>query len=127
MKTIIKCPKCNWEHDWKEHWMCTCGHFWDTFTTRGRCPSCGYQWKHTACPSCSKWSRHLDWYHEPIDDHFSETDQTESVPELEKLLVADVSLKILQFMNASTLLFTYIVLLITFKCRIRAREETPRS
>ena len=34
----------------------------DTGKSRGRCPSCSYQWEDTACLSCSRWSRHADWY-----------------------------------------------------------------
>jgi len=39
-----------------------CGHVWNTFDTRGLCPGCSHQWKHTACLSCTRWSLHEDWY-----------------------------------------------------------------
>ena len=68
----IRCPKCNWEPDGKPYWKCTCNHRWDTFSTAGRCPSCGKQWKETQCiqyiaSGCGKFSPHLDWY-EDLDD-----------------------------------------------------------
>jgi predicted amidophosphoribosyltransferase len=39
-----------------------CGHGWNTFDTRGACPGCSYQWKHTWCLDCGKPSLHDDWY-----------------------------------------------------------------
>lgn len=67
----IRCPKCKWEPDEYPYWMCSCGFTWNTFSTGGRCPSCGKQWQHTQCieqaGGCDKWSLHLDWY-ENLDD-----------------------------------------------------------
>ena len=67
MDTIrIRCPKCNWEPDGDAHWSCSCGTTWDTFSTGGRCPSCGKVWDDTQCivtaGGCPEWSKHLDWY-----------------------------------------------------------------
>ena len=60
----IRCPTCAWEPSRGDRWHCheTCGHVWNTFETRGRCPECGKQWAETACLRCGVWSRHEDWY-----------------------------------------------------------------
>ncbi len=60
----IRCPKCRWQPSRTSRWYCRCGHAWNTFDTRGRCPSCGYQWRDTACHSCHEWSAHDAWYEE---------------------------------------------------------------
>jgi hypothetical protein len=60
----ISCPKCTWEPDGKAYWGCTCGVFWNTFDTYGKCPGCGKVWKDTQCPACAAWSPHADWYTE---------------------------------------------------------------
>ncbi|MEL6719464.1 MAG: hypothetical protein AAFP82_12170 [Bacteroidota bacterium] len=62
----ICCPKCDWEPDGGEYWMCNCGFVWDTFSTAARCPSCGKQHEETQCidhvGGCGQFSPHLDWY-----------------------------------------------------------------
>jgi hypothetical protein len=60
----IRCPKCAWEPRREDRWYCNpgCGHTWNTFDTRGACPSCGKQWHETVCLRCGAWSRHEDWY-----------------------------------------------------------------
>lgn len=58
----IRCPKCAWQPRAEDRWFCNCAFGWNTFDTRGRCPACGYQWTATACPRCSLWSQHEDWY-----------------------------------------------------------------
>jgi hypothetical protein len=61
----IRCPKCRWRPVASSRWWCNrprCGHTWNTFDTRGKCPKCTYQWRETACLKCSKWSLHEDWY-----------------------------------------------------------------
>jgi len=63
----IACPKCSWEPDGGAYWACTkCGCSWNTFDTRGKCPSCGKQYHNTQCigyrGGCDKMSPHLDWY-----------------------------------------------------------------
>jgi hypothetical protein len=60
----IRCPKCAWEPTKSDRWCCEpgCGHLWNTFETRGQCPSCNKQWAETACLRCLQWSRHDDWY-----------------------------------------------------------------
>ena len=58
----IRCPKCKWEPHAADLWQCSCGTFWNTFTTYGQCPSCKKVWKDTQCPACWKWSPHADWY-----------------------------------------------------------------
>jgi hypothetical protein len=69
----IQCPACQWKPDKQSRWFCIsmgapenfssgCGHGWNTFDTRGTCPGCKYQWRHTTCMSCSVTSLHDDWY-----------------------------------------------------------------
>ena len=68
MKIEICCPKCEWEPDGGSHWVCTCGHHWNTFDTCGKCPQCSRTWEDTQCPGpgfpggCGSWSKHVDWY-----------------------------------------------------------------
>ena len=57
-----RCPLCHWEPLPGDEWVCDCGHVWDTFQTRGRCPRCGYQWEETECLVCWEMSPHEDWY-----------------------------------------------------------------
>ncbi len=70
----IRCPSCKWQPSSRDRWYCMsmgppenfnggCGHGWHTFATRGKCPGCSYQWKHTTCFSCNITSPHDDWYH----------------------------------------------------------------
>lgn len=58
----IRCPACRWHPLSSEIWMCRCGHRWNTFDTRGRCPACQYQWTETHCRVCNAKSPHGDWY-----------------------------------------------------------------
>lgn len=60
----IRCPKCAWQPKKSDRWFCSkCNRgVWNTFDTRGVCPVCKYEWKWTACLSCSQWSLHDDWY-----------------------------------------------------------------
>ena len=58
----IRCPHCRWKPRAWDRWGCRCGHSWNTFDTRGRCPQCEYQWHHTQCLSCHVFSPHEDWY-----------------------------------------------------------------
>lgn len=69
----IRCPICRWQPTKSSRWYCLpmgapenftggCGKSWHTFDTRGLCPSCRYQWKHTTCPRCGGTSLHEDWY-----------------------------------------------------------------
>lgn len=62
--TRIRCPMCGWEPSKSDHWSCEpgCGHVWNTFETRGRCPGCDKKWFLTACLRCSQWSPHENWY-----------------------------------------------------------------
>jgi hypothetical protein len=71
----IRCPKCGWQPDGRAHWTCTnrvdgrlCVTTWNTFDTRGRCPTCSYQWTDTCCPVCHRWSLHEDWYEKAEED-----------------------------------------------------------
>ena len=70
---IIKCPRCYWEPDGKNHWICSCGNVWNTFNTVGICPSCDRIWEYTQCPGpgfpggCGIFSKHDDWYIIPIN------------------------------------------------------------
>ena len=67
----IYCPACRWEPDGGAHWGCSCGHVWNTFDTGGICPQCQYRWRHTGCPTCTAWSRHVNWYH-GLDEQLAE-------------------------------------------------------
>lgn len=58
----IRCPKCRWNPRATDRWMCLCGHTWNTFDTRGKCPGCSHQWNETMCLSCLEWSEHVTWY-----------------------------------------------------------------
>jgi len=58
----IQCPICEWNPDGEKHWTCSCGHKWNTFKTKGKCPKCKTQWKETSCPGCGKNTPHIDWY-----------------------------------------------------------------
>jgi hypothetical protein len=69
----IRCPHCNWSPDASSRWFCAdcdapeyfyggCYTSWNTFETRGRCPTCAHQWIWTSCLRCAGWSRHEDWY-----------------------------------------------------------------
>jgi hypothetical protein len=72
----IRCPVCLWQPPKSSRWYCLpmgapehftggCGQAWNTFDTRGRCPGCSYQWRHTTCLRCQATSRHDDWYETP--------------------------------------------------------------
>jgi hypothetical protein len=69
----IRCPLCKWSPDRSSRWTCwDCGHpeyfyngcgtEWNTFDTRGVCPTCAHPWIWTSCLSCWSWSKHEDWY-----------------------------------------------------------------
>jgi len=69
----IRCPLCQWRPLSASRWCCDasaapepffqgCGTSWNTFATRGRCPSCAHQWRWTSCLRCAQWSLHEDWY-----------------------------------------------------------------
>ena len=71
----IRCPLCRWQPIASSRWGCesfgppepafeACGTVWNTFSTRGRCPGCGHQWRWTSCLQCAGWSLHEDWYEE---------------------------------------------------------------
>ncbi len=71
----IRCPHCRWQPRRSDHWACCpagapehfeggCGTVWHTFDTRGLCPGCGYQWRHTMCLRCGQWALHQAWYEE---------------------------------------------------------------
>ena len=59
---IIQCPSCEWKPDGGKHWGCSCGHVWNTFKTKAKCPKCDMQWKDTRCPACRSSTPHSDWY-----------------------------------------------------------------
>jgi hypothetical protein len=60
----ILCPVCDWQPLKHDRWLCSCGHWWNTFDTGGVCPTCLQQWTMTQCLSfaCLRWSPHSDWY-----------------------------------------------------------------
>ncbi len=74
----IRCPLCGWQPSRGDRWVCGlrlgpfvvlgCGHVWNTFDTRGRCPACGKQWTVTACHACHRLSPHEDWYERGGDE-----------------------------------------------------------
>ena len=59
---VSQCPKCQWSPGREALWRCECGHTWNTFDTRGKCPQCEKQWTATQCLNCHQWSTHDDWY-----------------------------------------------------------------
>lgn len=59
---IIQCSICEWNPDGGKHWGCSCGHLWNTFKTKGKCPKCKTQWEDTRCPGCGKSTPHKEWY-----------------------------------------------------------------
>lgn len=61
----IECPRCEWEPDGKAYWRCSCGHVWNTFDTKAKCPACNKQWEDTYCPGCGLTSPHKEWYIDP--------------------------------------------------------------
>jgi hypothetical protein len=63
----IRCPACKWRPAKHDAWACNpgCGHVWNTFETRGECPTCEKRWLQTQCMRCSVWSPHDDWYEDP--------------------------------------------------------------
>src|SRR5258708_5567206 len=65
----IRCPKCRWNPRPSDRWICHCGHTWNTFDTRGKCPACAFQWRHTMCLSCVQWSEHDAWYEKEDKPH----------------------------------------------------------
>jgi len=77
----IRCPKCDWQPEASSRWCCAdadapeyfyggCFTMWNTFDTRGKCPTCAHQWIWTSCLSCHAWSRHEDWY-QVKGEHYS--------------------------------------------------------
>ncbi len=60
----IECPRCGWRPRPQSRWRCECGHTWNTFDTRGVCPSCGKTWTTTFCPNCGESPDHQTWYFE---------------------------------------------------------------
>ncbi|MBC7795609.1 MAG: hypothetical protein H7Z37_01905 [Pyrinomonadaceae bacterium] len=69
----IRCPHCKWQPKSFSRWMCAsggfpefyfeaCGTSWNTFETRGICPTCNHKWRYTSCLRCDKFSLHEDWY-----------------------------------------------------------------
>lgn len=69
-KLKIRCPKCSWEPLIDDLWESDCGYLWNTFTTFGKCPSCGKVYKETQCLECLKWSPHADWYVDLVNMEF---------------------------------------------------------
>jgi hypothetical protein len=63
----IYCPQCRWRPAPEDRWACEprCGTLWNTFWTRGLCPSCRKQWGVTQCLACKAFSPHRQWYHVP--------------------------------------------------------------
>jgi hypothetical protein len=64
----IRCPRCAWQPKRDSLWHCLCGHAWNTFDTRGKCPACSRQWLETACFGCHQWSLHELWYEGSADE-----------------------------------------------------------
>ena len=74
----IRCPLCSWSPKAASRWFCAdadapeyfyngCLTRWNTFETRGKCPTCAHQWRWTSCLRCGGWSRHEDWYAKDTD------------------------------------------------------------
>jgi len=69
----IRCPLCDWKPSKTSYWYCAdcdapeyfyngCYTQWNTFETRGKCPTCAHQWRWTSCLRCQRWSPHEEWY-----------------------------------------------------------------
>ena len=61
----VACPGCAYVPSPYDRWVCApdgCGHMWDTFETRAKCPECGALFPWTTCPGCSKTYPHAAWY-----------------------------------------------------------------
>jgi hypothetical protein len=59
----VRCPRCGWIPKPVHQWACeSCGHTWDTFETRGICPSCRHKETSTQCMACEAYSPHEEWY-----------------------------------------------------------------
>jgi hypothetical protein len=58
----IACPECEWQPDNNLKWQCSCGHRWNTFDTKGKCPKCAIQWDTTYCYGCGESPTHSAWY-----------------------------------------------------------------
>ncbi|MDF1696386.1 MAG: hypothetical protein P1U56_11160 [Saprospiraceae bacterium] len=87
----LKCPSCEWVPNGESLWSCTCQHNWDTFQTKGKCPSCEIQWADTYCPVCGQTHKHEDWYHR-TETSFNRLEQKLGglkVPELINVLWSD--------------------------------------
>lgn len=77
----IECPKCDWQPDGQIYWKCSCGHSWNTFETRAKCPACNKQWDTTWCPGCGNSTPHEEWY---IDPNITDKDYLPEQLELRK-------------------------------------------
>lgn len=75
-RSIIQCPNCEWKPDGGVYWACDCGHQWNTFETKGKCPACQKQWTETYCPGCSQMPLEKDWYwtKEMVQEHINAQD-----------------------------------------------------
>lgn len=62
---VIQCSACEWQPDGHKHWVCGCGHKWNTFKTKGKCPKCQTQHAKTRCPACGQSTLHTEWYKTP--------------------------------------------------------------
>ena len=74
----IRCPKCLWQPKKSSRWYCAdcaypeyffaaCYTAFNTFSTRGVCPTCRHRWRWTSCLRCAGWSLHEDWYEKEKD------------------------------------------------------------
>lgn len=66
-KLYIRCPKCYHEPNGRDLWICdVCKTRWNTFSTAGKCPTCGKVYETAVCPTrsggCGQMSPHEDWY-----------------------------------------------------------------
>lgn len=63
---MTKCPKCSREASGDEIGVCGadggCGHEWNTFLYRGKCPECGKSGGTTKCNHCGERSPSQAWY-----------------------------------------------------------------
>ena len=84
----IFCPKCRWEPRPEDLWMCSpgCGHVWNTFDSRGVCPSCIKVWEVTQCLACGQVSAHEDWYHSDEEVRVADRDVVNGSPSYEPCL-----------------------------------------
>lgn len=82
----IACPSCGWNPNGEPLWTCSCGHIWDTFSTKGKCPKCNTHWKETYCPICDKTNEHEKWYGTDISNFRNVSEKLNGIELLQSVI-----------------------------------------